>query len=95
MGFSVRDRLDLLAISARSEESLGTKRIDECFAASFFETNCSFMWATTFAFQPWHSAVDFKRTDVRWKPPSGCPKKGPREAADLTYAPSTIDSSFG
>jgi oleate hydratase len=61
MGFSVRDRLDLLAISARSEESLGTKRIDECFAASFFETNFWFMWATTFAFQPWHSAVEFKR----------------------------------
>jgi oleate hydratase len=61
MGFSARDRLDLLVMSARSEESLGTKRIDECFSASFFETNFWYMWATTFAFQPWHSAVEFKR----------------------------------
>jgi oleate hydratase len=61
MGFSARDRLDLLAMSARSEESLGTKQIDECFAPSFFETNFWFMWATTFAFQPWHSAIEFKR----------------------------------
>ena len=27
----------------------------------FFETEFWYMWATTFAFQPWHSAVEFKR----------------------------------
>ena len=27
----------------------------------FFETKFWYMWATTFAFQPWHSAVEFRR----------------------------------
>ncbi len=60
-GFSWRDRLDLIKIMLRSEDSLGTRRIEECFAPSFFKTNFWFMWCTTFAFQPWHSAVEFKR----------------------------------
>ena len=34
--------------------------------ASFFETNFWFMWCTTFAFQPWHSAVEFKRYLLRF-----------------------------
>ncbi|HYP57370.1 MAG TPA: oleate hydratase, partial [Beijerinckia sp.] len=61
MGFGTRDRLDLVTMITRSERSLGPKRIDECFRASFFETNFWFMWATLFGFQPWHSAVEFKR----------------------------------
>ncbi len=60
-GFSQRDRLDLIKIMLVSEESLATRRIEECFAPSFFETNFWSMWCTTFAFQPWHSAVEFKR----------------------------------
>ena len=46
---------------AASEESLGAKQIQDMFAPSFFETNFWYMWATTFAFQPWHSAVELKR----------------------------------
>ncbi|MBF6595233.1 MAG: oleate hydratase [Thermaceae bacterium] len=61
MGLSNKDRLDLLNIMIHSEESLGTKRIDECFEPSFFKTNFWLMWATMFAFQPWHSAVECKR----------------------------------
>ena len=61
MGFSNRDRLDLIEIMAASEESLVAKQIQDMFAPSFFETNFWYMWATTFAFQPWHSAVELKR----------------------------------
>ena len=61
MGFGVKDRRDLIEIIARSERSLGARRIDECFRPSFFETNFWYMWATMFGFQPWHSAVEFKR----------------------------------
>jgi oleate hydratase len=61
MGFSARDRRDLFEIISRSERSLGAKRIDECFQPSFFETNFWYMWATMFAFHPWHSAAEFKR----------------------------------
>ncbi|ORZ34496.1 oleate hydratase [Catenaria anguillulae PL171] len=36
-------------------------RINECFDEHFFTTTFWYMWATTFAFQPWHSAIEFKR----------------------------------
>jgi oleate hydratase len=61
MGFSVNDRRELFEIISCSERSLGAKRIDECFRPSFFETSFWYMWATMFAFQPWHSAAEFKR----------------------------------
>jgi oleate hydratase len=58
---SNRDRLDLIEIMAVTESSLGTKRIEDVFHPSFFTSNFWFMWCTTFAFQPWHSAVELKR----------------------------------
>ena len=61
MGFSNKDRLDLMEMMAVSESHLGTKRINEWFGEDFFKTNFWFMWDTMFAFQPWHSAVEFKR----------------------------------
>lgn len=61
MGFSYKDRFDLLDVMMKSEESLGIRRIEDCFEKDFFESNFWYMWATMFAFQPWHSAVEFKR----------------------------------
>jgi oleate hydratase len=45
---------------------LGRTSIADQFDTSFFETNFWYMWCTTFAFQPWHSAVEFKRYLVRF-----------------------------
>jgi oleate hydratase len=61
LGFSMSDRLDLLKLSEASEDKLGNSCISDWFSPSFFETNFWFMWRTTFAFSPWHSAVEFKR----------------------------------
>ncbi|MBW9150590.1 oleate hydratase [Clostridium sp. CM028] len=61
LGFNQQNRLDLIKIMAQSEESLGTSRVKDCFGDSFFKSKFWFMWCTTFAFQPWHSAVEFKR----------------------------------
>jgi len=61
LGLSNRDRLDLIEIMALPEFSLGIRRIEEMFQPSFFKSNFWFMWCTTFAFQPWHSAVELKR----------------------------------
>ncbi|KAI9224393.1 oleate hydratase [Blastocladiella britannica] len=61
MGFSAEDRVDLMSILTCTEEDLGTKRIDQCFNEHFFTTQFWYMWATMFAFQPWHSAVEYKR----------------------------------
>jgi oleate hydratase len=61
MGFSMRDRVELLELSRADEEELGASRITDWLSPEFFETNFWYMWVTTFAFQPWHSAVEFKR----------------------------------
>ncbi|MFJ2238080.1 oleate hydratase [Streptomyces sp. NPDC087859] len=61
MGFSERDRLELVRCLANPEGHLDGKRITDCFGEHFFTTNFWFMWCTTFAFQPWHSAIEFRR----------------------------------
>ena len=66
MGFSMQDRFELLKLSSSDESALGSSRITDCLSPTFFETEFWLMWATTFAFQPWHSAVEFKRYLVRF-----------------------------
>jgi oleate hydratase len=66
MGFSMQDRFELLKLSQASEDSLGNSRITDCLSPGFFETAFWYMWSTTFAFQPWHSAVEFKRYLLRF-----------------------------
>jgi oleate hydratase len=61
MGFSMEDRLELIKLAEADEGTLGDSAITDWLSPSFFETNFWYMWATTFAFQPWHSAVEFKR----------------------------------
>jgi oleate hydratase len=43
---TTRDRHDLVHMAMQAEHRLGTKRIDECFEKSFFETKFWYMWAT-------------------------------------------------
>jgi oleate hydratase len=61
MGFSMHDRQELLKLSLADEAELGASGITDWLSPAFFETEFWFMWATTFAFQPWHSAIEFKR----------------------------------
>jgi len=61
MGFSMHDREELLKLISAHEESLGASCITDHLSPAFFQTEFWFMWATTFAFQPWHSAVEFRR----------------------------------
>ena len=61
MGFTMQDRLELLKLSETDEATLGASRITDWLSPEFFTTTFWYMWATTFAFQPWHSAVEFKR----------------------------------
>ncbi|MES2162862.1 MAG: oleate hydratase [Pseudomonadota bacterium] len=61
MGFSMQDRTELLALAEADEEKLGNSAITYWLSPEFFDTKFWYMWATTFAFQPWHSAVEFKR----------------------------------
>ena len=66
MGFSMQDRRELLDFSQMGEEDLGGKCITDCFSPAFFETAFWYMWSTTFAFQPWHSAVELRRYLLRF-----------------------------
>lgn len=61
MTFSERDRLELVRCVATPEHQLDGKRITDCFSEGFFTTHFWWMWCTTFAFEPWHSAIEFRR----------------------------------
>jgi len=61
MGFSMKDRSELLRLSCTDEDIMDGSAITDWLSPGFFETEFWYMWATTFAFQPWHSAVEFKR----------------------------------
>jgi oleate hydratase len=61
MGFTMAERLELLRLAEASEETLGASRITDWLSPEFLTTKFWYMWQTTFAFQPWHSAVEFRR----------------------------------
>ncbi|MFE6523262.1 oleate hydratase [Streptomyces sp. NPDC057794] len=62
MGFTERDRLELVRCLATPERHLDGRRIGDCFGEHFFTTTFWFLWSSTFAFQPWHSAIEFRRS---------------------------------
>lgn len=63
MGFTQQDRMALLKLLTTPEEKLDDMTIEQWFAdlPHFFTTNFWFMWQTTFAFQKWSSAFEFRR----------------------------------
>ncbi len=65
-GLSESHILTIERLAIEPEAMLGRTRIVDQFDAAFFKTNFWFMWCSTFAFQPWHSAVEFKRYLVRF-----------------------------
>jgi oleate hydratase len=65
-GLSERHILTIERLVLEPEKMLGRASIAEHFDGTFFQTDFWFMWCTTFAFQPWHSAVEFKRYLARF-----------------------------
>jgi oleate hydratase len=65
-GLSEKHILNLERVAAEPEGMLGRSTIADEFDSSFFQTNFWLMWCTTFAFQPWHSAVEFRRYLLRF-----------------------------
>lgn len=66
LGLSTLNRAQMLRLLAAKEEKIGSRRIDEFFDDSFFNTNFWRMWRTTFAFQKWHSAAELRRYFLRF-----------------------------
>ena len=65
-GLSERHILTIERLAIEPEMLLGRSTIADQFDSEFFRTDFWFMWGTTFAFQPWHGAVEFKRYLVRF-----------------------------
>ena len=65
-GLSENHILALERLALEPEHFLGRSTISDQFDSGFFETDFWHMWCTTFAFQPWHSAIEFKRYLVRF-----------------------------
>ncbi len=65
-GLSFRDKWDLARLTLLGESTIGVRTIDSYFNCAFFETNFWLMWSTMFAFQPWHSLVEFRRYTRRF-----------------------------
>jgi len=66
MGFREKDRIALVELMAKPEEFIERERISDWFGPSFFETNFWWMWCSMFAFEPWHSLVEFRRYLIRF-----------------------------
>jgi oleate hydratase len=66
LGFSEKDRIELVALMATPETLLDSKRISDWFRSKFFETNFWFEWCSLFAFEQWHSAIEFRRYLLRF-----------------------------
>ncbi len=65
-GLSERHILTIERLVLEPESLLGSTSIDEQFDPAFFKTDFWCMWCSTFAFQPWHSAVELKRYLMRF-----------------------------
>src|SRR5208337_4079388 len=65
-GLGEKHILTIERLALEPEAMLGGTSIADQFDPTFFKTDFWFMWCTTFAFQPWHSAVEFKRYLVRF-----------------------------
>ena len=63
MQFNNTDRFLMTKLLATPEEKLDDVTIEQWFKDSphFFTTNFWYMWQTTFAFQKWSSAFEFRR----------------------------------
>lgn len=66
LGLSEKHILTIERLAIEPEVMLGRTSIADQFDPTFFKTGFWLMWCTTFAFQPWHSAVEFKRYLVRF-----------------------------
>ena len=57
---------ELIDLVLTPESKLGKTTIEEFFSNEFFESNFWMYWATMFAFEKWHSAVEMRRYTIRF-----------------------------
>ncbi|MFT8496354.1 oleate hydratase [Leuconostoc pseudomesenteroides] len=57
---------EIIKLIMTPEAKLGTQMIEDYFSDAFFESNFWTYWATMFAFEKWHSAVEMRRYAMRF-----------------------------
>ncbi|CAM3198003.1 oleate hydratase [Leuconostoc rapi] len=57
---------EIIKLIMTPESKLGTQTIEAYFSDEFFESNFWLYWATMFAFEKWHSAVEMRRYAMRF-----------------------------
>ncbi|KAE8404993.1 67 kDa myosin-cross-reactive antigen family protein [Aspergillus pseudonomiae] len=66
INLGLRDRIELFVMVSKNEKALARTRIKDHFSGGFFKSNYWLMLATTFGFQPWHSATELRRYMARF-----------------------------
>ncbi|MFC0290710.1 oleate hydratase [Bombilactobacillus bombi] len=57
---------EIIKLIMTPESRLGKQTIEDFFSPEFFESNFWMYWATMFAFEKWHSAVEMRRYAMRF-----------------------------
>ncbi|MDC2805731.1 oleate hydratase [Leuconostoc suionicum] len=57
---------EIIKLIMTPEEKLGTTTIEDYFSEDFFKSNFWIYWATMFAFEKWHSAIEMRRYAMRF-----------------------------
>jgi len=63
---TLKDRCNLFNLFLKKESSLGGVEIQQYFTSDFFTSNFWYEFCTVFAFQPWHSLMEFRRYFIRF-----------------------------
>lgn len=58
--------MELVKLVMTPESKLGRQTLEDFFTPDFFESNFWSYWATMFAFEKWHSAVEIRRYAMRF-----------------------------
>lgn len=58
--------MELVKLVMTPESKLGRQTLEDFFTPDFFESNFCSYWATMFAFEKWHSAVEMRRYAMRF-----------------------------
>ena len=58
--------MELVKLVMTPESKLGRQTLEDFFTPDFFESNFWIYWATMFAFEKWHSAVEMRRYAMRF-----------------------------
>ncbi|KAI9199513.1 myosin-crossreactive antigen [Polychytrium aggregatum] len=66
LGLNIKDRAAFTELILLPEAMIDGRKINDYFTEEFFTSNFWYCFCTTFAFQPWHSLLEFRRYALRF-----------------------------